>query len=178
MSSSLTREPFLSYQLLASTRNRSCPPYGQYDREDGIDRCSDRLILLLGLLAKSAFKIRTFGVQIYALLLAAKDPRTPIHVRLLGLLVVAYLVSPFDIIPVFVPFFGLVDDLIIVPLGLKAVSTMIPAQVQAEAQARAARSVVAHPRFWRWVKAIFAIILLIWIAMIVLIVYLLFRWMT
>ena len=133
---------------------------------------------MLGLLARSGFKIRTFGVQIYALLLAARDSRTPLHVRFLGLLVVAYLVSPFDIVPVVVPFFGLVDDLIIVPLGLKAVSSIIPANVQADAQARAARSVVAHPRFWRWVKAIFAIILLIWLAMIVLLAYILFRWLT
>jgi uncharacterized membrane protein YkvA (DUF1232 family) len=133
---------------------------------------------LLGLLAKSGFKIRTFGVQIYALLLAARDPRTPWHVRILGLLVVAYLVSPIDIIPLAVPFFGLVDDLIIVPLGLKAVSTLVPPSVQADAQARAARSVVAHPRFWRWVKALFAVILLIWIAMLVLLVYLLVRWIT
>jgi uncharacterized membrane protein YkvA (DUF1232 family) len=151
---------------------------GQYDREDGVQRWNERGSRMLGLLARLAFNIRTFGVQIYALLLAAKDPRTPWHVRIMGLLVVAYLVSPIDIVPVVVPFFGLVDDLIIVPLGLKAVSSMIPAQVQSEAQARAARSVVAHPRFWRWVKAIFAIILLIWIAVIVLLVYVLFRWIT
>lgn len=132
---------------------------------------------MLGLLAKSAFKIRTFGVQIYALLLAARDPRTPWHVRIMGLLVVAYLVSPFDLIPIVVPFFGIVDDLIIVPLGLKAVSSFIPAPVHADAQARAARSVVAHPRFWRWVKAGFAVLVLLWLAVIVLVVYVIISWL-
>lgn len=151
---------------------------GKYHRDSGLLFGSDWCLRLLGLLAKSGFKIRTFGVQIYALLLAARDPRTPWHARILGLLVVAYLVSPIDIIPLAVPFFGLVDDLIIVPLGLKAVSTMIPANVQAEAQLKASRSVVAHPRFWRWVKAIFAVILLVWLAMLVLIVYLLVRWIS
>ena len=131
---------------------------------------------MLGLLAKVIFNIRTFGVQIYALLLAAKDPRTPWHVRIAGLLVVAYLLSPLDLVPAVVPFFGLVDDLIIVPLGLKAVSSFIPAQVQAEAQSRAGRSVVAHPKFWRWVGIGFAVLVLFWLAIIALLVYLFVLW--
>ena len=131
---------------------------------------------MFGLLAKSMFKIRTFGVQIYALLLAARDPRTPWRVRIMGLMVVAYLVSPFDIVPIVVPFFGLVDDLIIVPLGLRAVTSFIPMQVQSDAQARAARSVVAHPHFWRWVTAAVVLLVLFWLAMIVLILYLIISW--
>lgn len=131
---------------------------------------------VLGLFARMIFNLRTFGVQIYALLLAAKDPRTPWHVRIAGLLVVAYLLSPLDMVPAVVPFFGLVDDLIIVPLGLKAVSSFIPAQVQDEAQYRAGRSAVAHPKFWRWVGLAFALLFLIWLAIVAALIYLIVIW--
>lgn len=49
---------------------------------------------------------------------AARDPRTPWHVRALALLVAAYALSPIDLIPDFIPILGYLDDLIIVPLGL------------------------------------------------------------
>lgn len=130
-----------------------------------------------GLLATSLFRARRFGVQIYALFLAARDPRTPWHVRIMGLLLAAYLLSPLDFIPEIVPFLGLVDDLVIVPLGLKAVSTLIPLPVQQQAETRARSSVVNHPQFWRIVGAVLLILVLIWIAILIAIIYLLVAWL-
>ena len=132
---------------------------------------------MLGLLATSLFRARKFGVQIYALFLAARDPRTPWYVRILGLLLAAYLLSPLDLVPEIVPLFGLVDDLLVVPLGLKAVSTLIPLPVQQQAETRARNSVVNHPQFWRIVGAALLVLILIWIALLVAIVYLLIAWL-
>jgi uncharacterized membrane protein YkvA (DUF1232 family) len=68
---------------------------------------------------------------------AVRDPRTPWPVRLLGLCVVAYALSPIDLIPDFVPVLGLLDDIVLVPLGLMLVVRLIPPLVLAEYRERA-----------------------------------------
>lgn len=75
--------------------------------------------------------------DVYALYLAARDPRTPWYARAVVGLVAAYALSPIDLIPDFIPVIGYLDDLIIVPLGILLVIRMVPAEVMAEARARA-----------------------------------------
>lgn len=69
---------------------------------------------------------------------AARDPRTPWFPRLLALAVAAYALSPIDLIPDFVPVLGYLDDVILVPLGAWLVLRMVPAEVIADSQAKAA----------------------------------------
>ena len=68
----------------------------------------------------------------------ARHPRLPWAVRGLALAVAAYAFSPIDLIPDFIPVLGLLDDLLLVPLGVWAVLKLAPADVVAEARARAA----------------------------------------
>jgi uncharacterized membrane protein YkvA (DUF1232 family) len=42
--------------------------------------------------------------------LAARDPRTPLAAKLVAGFVAAYAFSPIDLIPDFIPVFGLLDD--------------------------------------------------------------------
>jgi uncharacterized membrane protein YkvA (DUF1232 family) len=70
---------------------------------------------------------------------AARDPRTPRLAKVLGLAVVAYALSPIDLIPDVIPVLGLLDDVILVPLGLILVMRLIPSAVLAEHRANAAR---------------------------------------
>ncbi len=72
---------------------------------------------------------------------AARDPRTPLFVRLLALLVAAYALSPIDLIPDFIPIVGLLDDLVLVPLGLALIVRLVPANVMEAARARAEAAV-------------------------------------
>lgn len=51
----------------------------------------------------------------------------------------AYAFSPIDLIPDFIPVLGLLDDAIIVPLGVWLVLRMIPAGLLAEYRQDAAR---------------------------------------
>ena len=73
-----------------------------------------------------------------ALWIAARDPRTPTLAKVLALAVAAYAFSPIDLIPDFIPVLGLLDDLIIVPLGILLVVKLIDPALMAEFRARAA----------------------------------------
>ncbi len=68
---------------------------------------------------------------------AARDPRTPAVARIAAVLVVAYALSPIDLIPDVVPVLGLLDDVILVPLGLLLVIRLIPPEILAEHRRRA-----------------------------------------
>ncbi|MBP5986627.1 MAG: DUF1232 domain-containing protein [Azonexus sp.] len=71
---------------------------------------------------------------------AARDPRTPLLVRLLALMVAAYALSPIDLIPDFIPVIGYLDDLLLLPLGLWLVVRLTPPEVIAAAREKAAQA--------------------------------------
>ncbi|HEY3118968.1 MAG TPA: YkvA family protein [Chloroflexota bacterium] len=73
-----------------------------------------------------------------ALYLACRDPRTPWYAKALAGGIVAYAFSPIDLIPDFVPVFGYLDDLIIVPIGLVLATKLVPDSVMTECRERAA----------------------------------------
>jgi uncharacterized membrane protein YkvA (DUF1232 family) len=75
--------------------------------------------------------------ELLALYLAYKDARTPLHARVLAVIVVAYAFSPIDFIPDPIPVLGYLDDLILVPLGIALAVRMIPPEVLAECRAKA-----------------------------------------
>jgi len=97
--------------------------------------------------------------ETHALYLAARDPRTPWHAKLVVAVVVAYALSPIDLIPDFIPVLGYLDDLILLPLGIFLALRLIPAAVLAEARdaAQQARGNLAKSR----VAAI--VIILVWL---------------
>ena len=64
--------------------------------------------------------------ELAAVYLAARDPRVPWYVRALALFVVAYALSPIDLIPDFIPVLGYLDDVILLPLGLLLVIRLMP----------------------------------------------------
>jgi uncharacterized membrane protein YkvA (DUF1232 family) len=72
-----------------------------------------------------------------ALYLAARDPRTPWYAKAFAATVVAYALSPIDLIPDFIPVLGYLDDLLIVPLGLVIAVKLVPPPVMADCRARA-----------------------------------------
>jgi uncharacterized membrane protein YkvA (DUF1232 family) len=76
-------------------------------------------------------------VDTYALYLASSDPRVPWYAKLLVGLIVAYALSPIDLIPDFIPVIGYVDDLLIVPAGIALAARLIPKGVLEEHRATA-----------------------------------------
>jgi uncharacterized membrane protein YkvA (DUF1232 family) len=71
--------------------------------------------------------------EIQALYWAYQDPRTPWYARLLAVLIVAYALSPIDLIPDPIPVLGYLDDLLLLPLGIWLVLRWIPPEVMADA---------------------------------------------
>ena len=69
---------------------------------------------------------------------AARDPRLPWPVRALALAIAAYALSPIDLIPDVIPVLGLLDDLVLLPLGIALVVRLTPPAVLEAARARAA----------------------------------------
>src|SRR6188508_3133839 len=82
---------------------------------------------------------RRLKTELYALYLAARDPRVPWYARLLLVAIVAYAFSPIDLIPDFIPVLGYLDDLILVPLGIALAVRLIPPKLMAEFRAEATR---------------------------------------
>ena len=75
---------------------------------------------------------RQLGSETYALYLAYKDPRVPWYAKAFAALLVGYVFSPIDPIPDFLPVVGLLDELVVVPLGLILARKMIPEEVLTE----------------------------------------------
>ena len=63
---------------------------------------------------------------------AATHPRTPKTAKWLAAGLIAYAVSPIDLIPDFIPVLGHLDDAVILPLGVWLLWKMVPADVKAE----------------------------------------------
>jgi uncharacterized membrane protein YkvA (DUF1232 family) len=107
-----------------------------------------------------------------ALWFACRDPRTPWYARSLAMLVVAYALSPIDLIPDFIPVLGLLDELILLPGAIWLVVRLLPPQVLLDSRARAQAWLEAHrPQPRNWVAA--GVIVALWL----LLAWLLWKWM-
>lgn len=86
------------------------------------------------MLEKFKQRARALKNEAFAVYIAAKDPRTPWYTKALIFFVVAHTFSPIDLIPDFIPILGVLDDLIITPLGIALAVYLIPPEVLEEAR--------------------------------------------
>jgi uncharacterized membrane protein YkvA (DUF1232 family) len=89
-------------------------------------------------------RARDLKRDVVAIALAVRDPRVPWYAKAVGACVVAYALSPIDLIPDFIPVVGYLDDLVLVPLGLLLVLRLIPPEILAEHRSAAA-TIVERP---------------------------------
>ena len=90
------------------------------------------------------------------------DPRTPWYAKWLAIFIVAYALSPIDLIPDFIPILGYLDEILLLPGAIWLVLKLMPQQVLLDSRARAQAWLEAHrPKPRNWIAAV--AIVLIWI---------------
>lgn len=97
--------------------------------------------------------------EVYALYLCSRHPKTPLYAKLLGLFIVAYALSPIDLIPDFIPVLGYVDDLALIPFGITLLIRMMPKEVLEECRQKAQFAIADKPKRWAGV----VIVVCMWI---------------
>ena len=86
---------------------------------------------------KAKKQMNDIKLDIFALYLARNDPRIPLRSKIFVAMAVAYLLTPVDLIPDFIPVIGQLEDLIIVPALLGLAVRSIPEEVLDEYRDRA-----------------------------------------
>ena len=76
--------------------------------------------------------------QVELLSLLVRDSRVPLPAKIVGGCAIAYIFSPIQLIPTFIPLIGQLDDLAVVFLGTKVVRKLTPPNVLKECEERAA----------------------------------------
>ena len=94
-----------------------------------------------------------------ALWFAARDPRTPLGVRVFLWLVVLYALSPIDLIPDFIPVLGYLDEALLLPAAIWLAMRLVPAPVLEDGR-RHAEALGRKPRL----AAGAILIALVWLA--------------
>jgi uncharacterized membrane protein YkvA (DUF1232 family) len=96
-----------------------------------VDRISNarRLPVLIATWAQKAQELQKEAHVFY---FAFKHPRTPWYARLIAACAAAYLLSPIQIIPSFIPIIGFMDDLVVLVVGFKLVKRAISPEVLQE----------------------------------------------
>ncbi|OHD11500.1 MAG: hypothetical protein A2086_04975 [Spirochaetes bacterium GWD1_27_9] len=106
-------------------------------------------------------KAKQLKSDTYALFLAYKDKRVKWYAKIFIIIVISYALSPIDLIPDFIPILGLLDDIILVPLGIYFALKMIPQDIMEECREKARIYLENNKKPKNWIVGI--IIILIWI---------------
>jgi uncharacterized membrane protein YkvA (DUF1232 family) len=104
-----------------------------------------------------AKRIKRDGVTLW---FAGKNPRTPWYAKALGVIVVAYALSPIDLIPDFIPLLGYVDDVVLLPGLIWLTIRLLPPEVLTESRDQAEEWMQrSGSKPSSWVGAFFIVVL-------------------
>lgn len=117
------------------------------------------------LIAALKARARALKAEVVALYLASRHPGTPWYAKLFLAAIIAYALSPIDLIPDFIPVLGFVDEIILLPFAIALAIKMIPAEVMEECRVRAREE---RPDGTRAGRIGAAFIVLLWVALIAL----------
>ena len=101
--------------------------------------------------------------QLTALWFMLKEPAAPLLPKLLAFALLAYALSPIDLIPDFIPVLGWLDDLILLPIGLTLVVWLVPRPLW---QAMQDKADLFQGRLPKMLTGLI-VVLLIWAALII-----------
>ena len=110
--------------------------------------------------------------NVYALYLVARDPRVPVSAKIIIGLIVAYALSPIDLIPDFIPVIGYLDDMLLLPLGIWLAIKLVPQTAWEESRQMAEQHLQDMPPNYRAA----AIIIVVWILALTIFILYLSKW--
>ena len=111
-------------------------------------------------------RVKKLENEVYVLYLALKDPRTPWYAKALAGIVIAYALSPVDLIPDFIPVLGYIDDLILIPAGIYLTFRLIPDHILEEHRQKVKTTPIDSRT--KWIAAV--IVILVWLLVLYLII--------
>lgn len=97
--------------------------------------------------------------QLLILYLATKHTKTPWLAKVVATFTLLYALSPIDLIPDFIPILGLLDDILLLPLGIWLAIRLIPDEIWQACKAEA----LANPQLPKKNKLGIALILITWL---------------
>lgn len=121
-----------------------------------------RLLASMQFLAPLKAWARRLKLEVATLYFVCRHTNTPWPVKVLGLLVVAYALSPIDLIPDFIPILGFLDEAVLLPALVWLAVRLTPREVLAECRAKAQERLVAQSRLPRSYAGAAAVVI-IWV---------------
>ena len=112
----------------------------------------------------NAARLATYLIALWKLF---KHPDTPRGAKLVAIAVIAYAVSPIDLIPDFIPVLGQLDELILLPLGVALAVKLTPRPLWEARLREAEPSAERLPKMWWGALAI----ALVWLVLLGLFVW-------
>ena len=113
-------------------------------------------------------RIQALKADLHALAWVARHAQTPWYARLWLFIVLAYALSPLDLIPDFIPVLGYIDDLVLVPLGIYLALRLVPPDLLQTCREQAAMYPAPAREWWKipivvatWIVAIW--LLYVWL---------------
>ncbi|WP_374566712.1 YkvA family protein [Ideonella sp.] len=113
-------------------------------------------------------RLATYLIALWKL---ARHRETPRGAKVVAWGVLAYALSPIDLIPDFIPILGQLDDIVLIPLGVALVVKLVPAPLWAGCMREAEIHAERLPKLW-WGALLIA---LVWLALLGLLVWALYR---
>lgn len=119
------------------------------------------------MIEKIKLKAKQLKKQVIIVYLAYMHKDLEWYKKAFLLLILLYAVSPIDLIPDFIPIIGLLDDMILIPLGIIIAIKIIPKNIWEECKLNAERDIIIDSKYKR-IGAV--LIALIWLIILVLII--------
>lgn len=113
------------------------------------------------------FQAARLATYLIALWKLARHARTPRLARWVALAVLAYAVSPIDLIPDFIPVLGQLDDLVLIPAGVALVVKLTPHEVWQDCLRAAETQAETLPRL----RGAVFVIVAIWLVLLMVFVW-------
>lgn len=119
------------------------------------------------MIEKLKLKAKQLKRQIVIVYLAYMHKDVKWYKKAFLLLILVYAASPIDLIPDFIPILGMLDDIILIPLGIVIAIKIIPKNVWEECKTNAENGISIDSKYKKMGAALIS---LIWIIVLILVI--------